>query len=97
MQSRKLSAESIVFYSERDEQMFFAWLRSIGCVGDVKGVGPTLNITLARSPNDSELRELIALFFRYEVDMRQLAAFASEVNRHWFHDTKAFWFQRVFC
>ena len=92
--ARPLVATSVTYFSEGDEAAFFDWLDRIGCVGTVWGAGHDLFIPLAR-PSNLELRELLALFHRYNVDMRQLARFAND-RRKWFSDPIAYWRAAVF-
>ena len=46
--------------------------------------------------NDENLRELVALFSRYDCDLRQLSQFLNDDNRHWFADPRKFWHVSVF-
>ena len=96
MKPADLVAADVHYYSSGDEDAFFQWLRSIPCITDFKGAGRELFISLSREPNDDELRELIALVYRYGVDMRQLASFLTSSNQKWLQDRKSYWFQRVF-
>ena len=84
------------YYSRGDEAAFFAWLGGIGCVSGFEGRLRDLNITLARRPTDAELREFLALFHRYGVDMRQLARFETRTNRSWFRAEEMYWHKAVF-
>ncbi len=90
----KLVATGVHYLSQGDETSFFGWLQRIGCVRDVRGVGHSLVIDLSSLPTDEDLRELIGLFYRYEIDMRQLAQFA---EREWVRNPDAFWYQRLFA
>lgn len=91
-----LVAREVRYYSPGDEQAFFAWLRRMPCVGEPRGVGIDLHIPLRQRPTDGELRELIGLFFRYKIDMRQLAALATDENRSWFARPDSYWRRKVF-
>jgi len=62
-------------------------------VGEVRGEGRDLSIGLRDRPGDDDLRELFALFFRYGVDMRQLAPFG---EAQWARSPAAYWHERVF-
>lgn len=92
----RLVATGVLYHSRLDEDAFFGWLKRISCVSEFKGVGRDLWITLRRAPNDDDLRELIALFHRYKVDMRQLAAFETPENSTWFRKPGTFWHRAVF-
>jgi hypothetical protein len=71
-----LVAESVWYYSPNDEAAFFEWLDKIDCVSKYDGKGTLLNIYLrANAVNEDALRELRALFGRYDIDTKQLAAF----------------------
>jgi hypothetical protein len=89
-----LVATAVRYLSAGDETCFFEWLKRISCVADVRGEGLDLLISLRTPPRDDDLRELIALFFRYDVDMRQLARFATPA---WATDPSAYWHKRVFA
>jgi hypothetical protein len=91
-----LIASEVVYFSPHDEDAFFAWLKGIGCVDEVRGVGRDLHINV-RPPTDTELRELIALFRRYDVEQRQLARFLTPQNASWFRDDRAaYWRIAIF-
>lgn len=91
-----LVATSVRFYHENDERAFFAWLKRIACVERFEGDGRDLLITLSRVPRDDDLRELVAFFYRYKIDMRQLASFSAGSTKAWFRDPKMYWHRRVF-
>jgi hypothetical protein len=80
-----LIASEVLFFSACDEDAFFAWLDKLNCIIEYCGEGIALHITLnVALLDDSSLRELLALFFRYGVEMTQLARFATDVNCAWF-------------
>lgn len=58
--------------------------------------GRGLHIKVRKQISDVDLRELIALFHRYKVDMRPLAVFETSKNAAWFRDSRAFWHDEVF-
>lgn len=85
------------YLSQGDEDAFFDWLNGIGCIADVRGVGRQLLISVEESDlPDSDLREIIALFFRYSAEMKQLAQFLTAANAKWFRDPEAYWYKDVF-
>jgi hypothetical protein len=91
-----LIAKEVLYRSQGDENAFFAWLNSIQCVSQVRGVDRELQIQLG-APTDAELRELIALFFRYGIEQSQLAQLLNPQNAAWFRDEKsAYWHSGVF-
>lgn len=85
------------YLSARDEAAFFGWLQSIPGVIAVNGQGRELLIQL-RSKRLSQvgLRELIAIYSRYNGNLRELAEFENDANRGWFKDESAYWFEGVF-
>ena len=96
-QSRlRLAIRGPVYYSQRDEKAFYDWLRSITCVAEVGGRLRDVHITLKRRPSDSDLWDLLALLFRYRMNMKSLAAFRTTRNAKWFDDPKKFWHAKVF-
>ncbi|ETI63622.1 hypothetical protein C100_11780 [Sphingobium sp. C100] len=87
----------VIFYHHADERAYFEWLERIPCVASVKGEGSRgLVIKLKRRPGEDDLRQLLALAFRYKLDMRKFAKFESDTNRHWFRDRRMFWYKHVF-
>jgi hypothetical protein len=90
-----LVCKTIGFCSAMDETNFFAWTKKIKCVKRVQGVHDEIRLHVgSRRVPDRCLRELIALFFRYKVNMIQLQQFLSSANRHWFGDNE-FWFHKL--
>jgi hypothetical protein len=69
------------FFSEEDENHFFLWLGKIKSVKKVEGHLHTLNIEVDHKlTGTDELLEFIALFLRYNVDVKQLAVFKELKN-----------------
>ena len=96
-QPLELQANRVRYYSPSDEEAFFAWLDKIPCVEDRHGRGDTLRIFVnAAAVDEQGLRELIALFYRYEIDQRQLAAFDRSEFAPWFRDKGSYWHKGVF-
>lgn len=86
------------YFSPKDEEAFFDWLKKIPSIVEFKGVYYTLHLYIKskRIPK-SDLDELIGLFYRYNIDMAQLKIFLNERNKEWFYDNKlAFWHKPVF-
>jgi hypothetical protein len=87
----------VMFYHPADERAYFEWLERIPCVESAKGEGAKgLVVKLKRRPGDDDLRQFLALAFRYGLDMRKFAEFETEANRKWFRDPKMYWFKSVF-
>lgn len=75
------------YFSSRDEAAFFGWLQSIPGVTSVRGQGLELHIQLRTSRLSQEsLRELIALYKRYNGNFSELARFENDSNRDWFNE-----------
>jgi hypothetical protein len=97
MSRRVLIVRGPTYFSALDEKMQFDWLASIPCVSDVGGKSSDMHITLKRLPGEMDLRELIAIFHRYRMDMTPLATLKSSRNRKWFFENKnAYWHAEVF-
>jgi hypothetical protein len=84
------------YYSQGDEDAFFDRLNGLGCVRSVKGAPDGLHIALS-TPTDMQLRELIALLYRYGLNLKPLAVLRTDKNAEWFaKNRKAFWYAGVF-
>ena len=93
----ELECKKVRFYSQQDEEAFFSWAQSIPSVSSVTGLGTSIIVLLkARVVSDRSLRELVALFQRYRISMRQLAQFLTPRNKSWFAAPEMFWFKSVF-
>lgn len=69
----KIEIYSLRLYSRLDEDAFFSRLNQIPGVVSVEGFLRTINVSVDPSAVDDEgMRELISLFQRYGIDMRQL-------------------------
>lgn len=84
------------YFSQNDETTMFEWLGRITVVREVTGQARDLIILLKRPPTDSQLRDLLALFFRYRMDMTPLAALRTDKNQSWFSDCGSYWFEAVY-
>jgi hypothetical protein len=95
--SVELIVQEGTYFSPGDEAAFYHRLETLRCVSSVKGAFEGLHIVLSKPPSDAELRELIALLYRYDLDMTPLAVLRTKRNAAWFADNKeAFWHVRVF-
>ena len=85
------------YLSQGDEASFFAWLKSIPGVVTTVGSGPELHIQLRSNRLSQQgLRELIALYTRYDGCLSELAQFATDANSDWFKAPNAVWHRAVF-
>ncbi len=91
-----LVASGVTYYHANDEAAFFEWLERIECVASYGGEGRDLFLSLKRRPTKLDLQELLAFFFRYQIDMAQLAQFETKKNRDWFCDRQKYWHEKVF-
>ncbi len=93
-----LMCKSVSFYSQKDEDAFFVWIKRIECIEQVTGAGRELYMHLASDNiHEYDLRDLLGFFYRYDIDMQQLARFLNNENKKWFYDNKrSFWHKRVF-
>jgi hypothetical protein len=92
----EIIAHKVLFYSSGDEESFFSWLNKISGLVEIKGQG--LDILIYFSDDklpDSELRELIAIFHRYKINMRTLSMFLNEDNEYWFKNKSKFWYRKI--
>lgn len=93
-----LICKSVRFYSNKDEDAFFEWIKKIDCIDEISAAGKELYLHVcADDIHDYDLRDLLALFYRYKIDMKQLSRFLTEDNKKWFYDNKkVFWHKKVF-
>ncbi len=64
----ELECRKVKFYSPQDEAYFFAWAQGIPAVNSIVGRGWSIIIQVkTKRISDKSLRELIALFRRYNV------------------------------
>ncbi len=93
-----LTCENVKFHFSKDEDAFFWWIKRIPCIKSFEGVGNKLYLDLVKRPlTDNDLRDLIGLFYRYKIDMKQLATFLTQENKEWFYGKpKGFWHRRIF-
>ena len=93
-----LVCKGIKFYCRKDEDAFFEWLKKIDCIETISGAGRELYLEISSDNiHDNDLRDLVGLFYRYKVNMPQLARFLTNANKGWFYDNKkAFWYKKIF-
>jgi len=93
-----LVCKSVCFYSAVDESLFFEWIKRIARIQKVDGAGDEFYLYFKNaSISDNDLRDLLAMFYRYKIDMKQLGQFFNEDNKEWFYGKpKGYWHRRVF-
>jgi hypothetical protein len=87
------------FYSPVDEDLFFDWIKKIPSIIHFKGIGTNLLLYFkSKRISARDLKELIALFRRYKIDMKELKIFLNKGNKEWFYEKskKADWHKKVF-
>lgn len=73
--------------------MFFEWIKNIPCIEKFDGVGDELYLHLTNRQLDyNDIKDLIALFYRYKIDMKQLARLFNESNKQAFKP----WRKKIF-
>lgn len=93
-----LICKNIKFYDEKDKEAFFEWIKKIDCIDKISSQDNELYLYVcADDIHDYDLRELLGLFYRYKVNMKQLARFSTNNNKYWFFDNKkAYWHKKTF-
>ena len=92
-----LEAKKVSFGSSGDEISFFRWLDEIQSVKDVRGQGDKILIEVKSPPvPDQDLKELIALFDRYDIDLVQLLDLETPLNKSWLSHPGMYWFERMY-
>ena len=84
------------FYSQRDEDHFFAWLQSIPAIKGVTGRGAGLELVVERPVDKDSLRDLIAVMTRYNIDCRPLKPLCDEHPDERFRDEKTYWHSAIY-
>ncbi|WP_278264782.1 hypothetical protein [Nocardia sp. AG03] len=91
-----LKAIDVWYHSPGDEAAFFDWLGKIRAVHSVGGQLRTLDIAVKTPVDDDSLREILALFRRYDIEMAQLRKLDNAQVSEWFHDPQKYWHEPVF-
>jgi hypothetical protein len=91
-----LTCRRVMYFSEGDELLFFSWLDKIKVIRRWEGKGDCILLYVSSRMSDTGLRELLAIFHRYKIDMRELAQFQSPSNRDWFTDPRKYWHKKIF-
>jgi len=93
----ELVASKVRFFSQNDEAAFFEWLNKLTCLNSYEGRGANLYIYINRiSVDEGNLRELLSLFRRFDVEMAQLSVFDNELFENWFRNKKSYWYEAIF-
>jgi hypothetical protein len=93
----QLEAKDVRFFSQGDESAFFAWLDKLPFVERYQGRGRILYISVnSAAVDENGLREMLALFRRYGIELKQLAVFDREEFADWFRYPQAYWYRDIF-
>lgn len=92
-----LKATGVIYFSQPDEDAFFFQLDKISCVKKYEGFFKTLYIHISKKKlNRFNLQELLALFYRYKIDMKQFKIFDYGEYSDWLRGKQKFWYKGVF-
>lgn len=91
----ELEIYNLTFYSSRDEENLFSWLGSVAAIKEIRGAGDSIFVKVAASIEDDDLSEIISIFTRYGVSMKQLAAF-DDGRFPWLKRKGMFWYEPIF-
>jgi hypothetical protein len=91
-----LICRRVTFYSPGDELAFFDFARRIKGTREIGGVADEIHIHVAARLSDKSLRDILGLFQRYKIEMRQLRQFETVKNSKWFRDERKFWFKKIY-
>jgi len=82
MSQKYITCKRVIYYSQFDEDNFFAWIKSIACIKSFEGARDELYLDLVdRELTKEDICELAALLYRYKIKMSQLLPFISENNK----------------
>lgn len=79
-----------------DEQCFFDFLSRIRAVRKIDCVSDEIYLHVSSRIPDKSLRELLALFHRYRIEMRQLKQFRTDRNSDRYENKQKFWARKIF-
>ncbi|WP_067463880.1 hypothetical protein [Nocardia amamiensis] len=92
-----LEATGVTYYSPQDEAAFFGWLDKIPCVESYQGRVRTLYLTVDLAAVDEDgLREIVALYRSYNIDLKELRVLDADRVGPWFSDPARWWYEEVF-
>lgn len=74
--------EGTTYWSQGDEDAHFAWMKAIACIRSVQGAGRRVYLDIDdKRVSEEDLRELHALYRRYDGDHAQLARLAATAQQ----------------
>jgi hypothetical protein len=91
-----LTTKPIHFWSKNDELSFLGWVERIRCVAAHDGTAFWEEIKIMARPTNGELHDLIGLFTRYGIPLKQLAQFVDKRNEAYFRTPTRDWYAAMF-
>lgn len=89
----KIDTTPCVFYSALDEAHLFSWLSELPFVKSTD-LG---QITIEDGDlSEQDIRDLIAVLYRYKIPMTELQALCTPANAAWFKDPGIYWHREIF-
>ena len=93
----RVICKRVRYYSQNDETSFFEWISRIKGINKWEGIFDEVHLHLPRKRiSDECLRDLTALFYRYNIEMSQLQQFINDKNREWYAAPGTYWYKSVF-
>jgi len=89
----KIDTQGLKFYSQQDEENLFNWANEIECIVSVER---GIFVIDEERVNESSLRDLISLLFRYDLPMNHLSVLLTDQNKSWFKNPITYWHDKVF-
>ena len=81
--------KSVTFYSQKDADAFTELIKALEGIDSCEKVEDEFHLYPATADlHDHDLRDLIAFFYRYKIDMKQLKRFLTKHNAYSFWQTK---------
>lgn len=88
-----LLCKKVKFYALKDEDIFFEWIEKIDCIKSIDAAKDELYLDLVdRSLTFDDVNDLICLFVRYGIDLKQLAKYKTVDNEEAFRP----WAKKIF-
>ncbi len=73
-----LVCEDVIFCSPYDESAFFEWVARIDCIEGLSALTNSMFLHIVSSDlHDQDVNDLMSLFHRYKIDMKQLQQFVT--------------------
>ncbi|MEU6827876.1 hypothetical protein ABZ894_04410 [Nocardia beijingensis] len=92
-----IEAIGVTYYSPHDEAVFFGWLDKIPCIESYRGQLRTLYLTIdLDAVDEGGLYEIVALYRRYNIDLKELRVLGADQVSPWFNDPDRWWHEEVF-